>query len=367
MTLNISNQPSAARAPDVHPEFTRRCAQLGVPCWKLDLASGALIEPEEPAALGPFLHAPGVRTMIQSAANAMAQADAPAVATPFPGWTLVPFVQSDFGKRVGLTLALILSDSATESAQFNLACASASLNPCNVRPVLQSVVRPKGFDLNPTLTVLTWTWEDLLMSAQQRSMFLGTVGALIAATEAKDPYNYGHSERVSVMAVAMGRAMKLDEVTIENFRLGGLVHDVGKIGIPEAILTKRGRLSPGEITLVQRHPEIGHKILKDIPLLSEALPGVLHHHERFDGLGYPHGLAGENIPLIARVLALADTFDAMSSNRSYRMAMPREKVLDEMRTCAGTQFDAALVEVFLKLDFAGVEALLTQHKARQAA
>jgi HD-GYP domain-containing protein (c-di-GMP phosphodiesterase class II) len=297
----------------------------------------------------------------------MAQAEQLVPATPFPGWALAPFAQTSGEKRLSLSLVLVLSDAVADSVQFNMACTSAGLNPCNVRPVLQSVVRTRGFDLNQMLAVLTWTWDELVSIATQRSSFLETVRALTAAIEAKDPYTCGHAERVSLIAEMMGRAMKVDEQTIQNFKLGGLLHDVGKMGVPEAILTKHAKLSPSEITLVQRHPEIGYKVFKDVALLTQPLLGVLHHHERFDGMGYPHGLAGENIPLIARVLALCDTFDAMSSNRSYRLALPREKVFEEIRACAGTQFDPALVETFLALDFGVVDALLSQHSSRAAA
>src|SRR5207248_6747070 len=179
--------------------------------------------------------------------------------------------------------------------------------------------------------------ENLSRFAQQRALFLGTLGALTESIDAKDPYTCGHSERVGMLAAMMARSLNLNDRIAELYRIAGLVHDVGKIGVPESVLTKQGRLSPTEITAMQRHPEIGYRILKDIPLLKDALPGVLHHHERFDGFGYPHGLAGENIPYIARVLALADTFDAMSSTRSYRPAMGREQVLAEICRCAGTQ------------------------------
>ena len=141
---------------------------------------------------------------------------------------------------------------------------------------------------------------------------------------------------------------------------------MGKIGIAEAVLTNPGRLTADEFAQIKRHPEIGYGILKDIPHMTTALPGVLHHHERWDGKGYPHGLAGEAIPLIGRVLALADTFDAMSSTRSYRAATPREKVLEEIRRCAGTQFDPALVPMFVNLNFADFEqALFCAIKTRQ--
>jgi HD-GYP domain-containing protein (c-di-GMP phosphodiesterase class II) len=279
--------PTTFTPPDVHGEFARRCAQLGLACWKLDLVTGALIEPEEPAALAPFLHAPAVRTMVQANANAMAQAEQLVPATPFPGWALAPFAQTSGEKRLSLSLVLVLSDAVADSVQFNMACTSAGLNPCNVRPVLQSVVRTRGFDLNQMLAVLTWTWDELVSIATQRSSFLETVRALTAAIEAKDPYTCGHAERVSLIAEMMGRAMKVDEQTIQNFKLGGLLHDVGKMGVPEAILTKHAKLSPSEITLVQRHPEIGYKVFKDVALLTQPLLGVLHHHERFDGMGFP--------------------------------------------------------------------------------
>jgi HD-GYP domain-containing protein (c-di-GMP phosphodiesterase class II) len=344
----------------------RRCAQLGLPCWKLDLAGGALIEPEEPAALSPFLHAPVVRSMIQSAASTMSQSDQPSPVSPFPGWMLVGFVHVEPPRRT-LIITLILSDSAGESTQFNLACASARLDPCNVRPVLQSVIRPKGFDPAPTLAILNWTWSDLLAASQRRAQWIATVAALTGAIDTKDPYSAGHSQRVGCLSAMLARALKLDDVTTETFRLAGHVHDVGKIAIPEAILTKQGRLSPAEITLMQRHPEVGYNILKDIPLLSPALPGVLHHHERFDGMGYPHGLVGENIPLVARVVALGDCYAAMTCTRSYRPAVPRETALEEIRTCSGTQFDPALVELFLSLDFSQLDALAIPAASRQAA
>jgi HD-GYP domain-containing protein (c-di-GMP phosphodiesterase class II) len=136
---------------------------------------------------------------------------------------------------------------------------------------------------------------------------------------------------------------------------------VGKIGVPEAVLTKAGRLTDAEFEHIKRHPEMGHIILRDIPQLADVLPGVLHHHERWDGAGYPHRLTGEHIPLLARVIALADTFDAMSSNRSYRPAMPRERVLAEVARCAGTQFDPALSPLFLRIDLAEYDRMVARH------
>jgi HD-GYP domain-containing protein (c-di-GMP phosphodiesterase class II) len=156
--------------------------------------------------------------------------------------------------------------------------------------------------------------------------------------------------------------MNLDRQLVEQYRIGGMVHDVGKIGVPEAVLCKPGRLTEDEFAQIKRHPEIGHRILKDIPALAGVLPGVLWHHERWDGGGYPHQLAGQKIPLIARVLALADTFDAMSSTRSYRPALPRKRVLEEIRAGAGTQFDPELVPLFVSLDFADFDLALESHR-----
>ena len=150
------------------------------------------------------------------------------------------------------------------------------------------------------------------------------------------------------MAAAAGQ----DPAVVERYRVAGLIHDVGKIGVPEAVLCKPGRLTEDEFRQIQRHPTIGTTILQDVPALADVMAGVLHHHERFDGRGYPAGLAGADIPLVARTLALADTFDAMSSNRSYRAALPRAQVLAEIGKCAGAQFDPELAATFVTLDFA---------------
>jgi len=136
---------------------------------------------------------------------------------------------------------------------------------------------------------------------------------------------------------------------------------VGKIGVPEAVLCKPGRLTDQEFALIKLHPEIGHRILRDIPQLQDILPGVLHHHERWDGKGYPHGLKGEDIPLSARLLGLADTFDAMSSTRAYRSALPRDVVLAEVQRSAGSQFDPELAKLMLGLDLTEYDRMVARH------
>ncbi|MDG1136763.1 MAG: HD domain-containing phosphohydrolase, partial [Phycisphaerales bacterium] len=138
---------------------------------------------------------------------------------------------------------------------------------------------------------------------------------------------------------------------------------IGKIGVSEHVLTKQGGLTNAEFDEIQKHPEIGAKILKDIPQMEDILGGVLHHHEKFAGGGYPHGIAGDAIPLVARMITLADTFDAMSSSRTYRNAMNRNAVLDEMKRVVGTQFDPELAEHFFNLDFSKWEQLMVEHQA----
>jgi HD-GYP domain-containing protein (c-di-GMP phosphodiesterase class II) len=139
---------------------------------------------------------------------------------------------------------------------------------------------------------------------------------------------------------------------------------VGKIGVPEAVLCKPGKLTDDEFEKIKLHPQIGYDILKDIPSLRDILPGVLHHHERYDGRGYPHGLSGEDIPLMARIIGVADTFDAMSSNRAYRAKMSRDVVLAEIARCAGTQFDPNLANAFLTLDLSEYDRMVANHAAQ---
>ncbi|MDX2118340.1 MAG: HD-GYP domain-containing protein [Planctomycetota bacterium] len=196
---------------------------------------------------------------------------------------------------------------------------------------------------------------------EQRQLFMGTVRALTATIDAKDRYTRGHSERVAHLAQRLAVALGMPLETADRYRLAGVVHDVGKIGVPEAVICKQGRLTDEEFAYIKKHPEIGYHILKDLVPLRDVLPGVLHHHERYDGKGYPHGLAGEEIPMIARVLAVADTFDAMSSTRSYRPALPRERVLAEFEKCAGTQFDPQVAKAMLTIDLTEYDRLVAEH------
>jgi HD-GYP domain-containing protein (c-di-GMP phosphodiesterase class II) len=205
--------------------------------------------------------------------------------------------------------------------------------------------------------------HNLALYDDLNAMFLGTLEALSAAIDAKDRYTCGHSERVAHLTQQLARAVGLGEDAVERAHIAGIVHDVGKIGVPESVLLKPGKLNDEEFAWIRKHPEIGHRILKDIPQLDDILPGVLHHHERYDGRGYPAGLAGTDIPYIARLITLADSFDAMSSTRTYRTGMSRDEVLAEVARCAGTQFDPELAPIFVKLDFAEYDRLVAEHQA----
>ncbi|PJC72270.1 MAG: two-component system response regulator [Syntrophobacterales bacterium CG_4_8_14_3_um_filter_58_8] len=177
--------------------------------------------------------------------------------------------------------------------------------------------------------------------------YLDTLEVLISVIEAKDSYTRGHSEGVSKYAFAIAKEMKLSSGEMERIRAAGLLHDIGKIAIDKQILLKNGPLTDEERKVVQTHCECGVKILKPATFLGEILPIVHQHHERFDGKGYPQGLKGDEIDQGARILAVADSFEAMTSARSYRSAMPFEEAVDEIRRHAGTQFDLEVVDAFL--------------------
>jgi putative nucleotidyltransferase with HDIG domain len=192
---------------------------------------------------------------------------------------------------------------------------------------------------------------------------VGSLARLSAAIEARDPYARGHSSRVTVFAQAMARRMGLDKERVSTLRLGALLHDVGKLAVPSSVLLKRGPLTEAEFGQMRRHPAAGARMLETLGA-PPILPVVLHHHERWDGAGYPTGRQAEQIPLEARVLCIADSFDAMTSTRPYRAPRRPDEALDELERCAGTQFDPELVDAFAKAwAEAGLGALVWQHAA----
>jgi putative nucleotidyltransferase with HDIG domain len=198
------------------------------------------------------------------------------------------------------------------------------------------------------LDALTRTFNELMASvadaeAQTDAAYTGAIRGLAAALDARDPYTAGHSERVSVLSVAIGRTLGLPPGALEVLRLGALLHDIGKIGVPDEILRKPAALTDAEYDAIKQHPVLGARILRNVPFLSPHLPIVELHHERPDGRGYPFGLAGEDIPVAARIVHVADAYDAMTSARAYRRARPSGEALRELWRCAGTEFHAEIV------------------------
>lgn len=181
---------------------------------------------------------------------------------------------------------------------------------------------------------------------KQTDLFSSSVRALTSAIDAKDRYTSGHSDRVARVSVCLGEQLGLSQDELDTLYLGGLLHDIGKIGIDDHVLNKPGTLTDDEFEHIKQHPQFGYDILKSVRQLDEILPVVLHHHESWDGRGYPHGLKGSETPFLARIVAVADAFDAMGSDRPYRKGMPEEKLDRILRDGAGKQWDAEVIEAF---------------------
>lgn len=190
---------------------------------------------------------------------------------------------------------------------------------------------------------LSDTYEKL------ESAYLESIQTLRYTVEAKDTYTRGHSDRVSEYSVLIGKYLGLPEADLNTLRIGGLFHDIGKIGIPDSILLKESKLTDDEYSQIKNHPSIGAHILCNAEVFQDIIPIVKHHHERFDGTGYPGKLKGNDIPYLARIAAVADTFDAMTSRRTYRDPLSLDVVKAEIERCSGTQFDPEIAKVFLDI------------------
>ena len=189
-----------------------------------------------------------------------------------------------------------------------------------------------------------------------KDLFYNTLKAISSALDSKDPYTHGHSMRVTMYSLILARKLNLDDKMLEEIETAGLLHDIGKIGIPQNILCKPGKLTDEEFAIMKSHPEKGEKILTGIKKLAIISNWLKTHHERWDGHGYPLGLKGEEIPFSSRIIALADTYDAMTSTRSYRKALTHEIAISEIEKCAGTQFDPNLAKMFVEVQNEILEA-----------
>lgn len=207
-------------------------------------------------------------------------------------------------------------------------------------------------DLGTSFNLMTNQVErfigDLQRAAEEnRELFVGTVKSLAAAIDGKDPYTRGHSERVSRFSVAIAQRLGLSDEEVEKIRISALLHDVGKIGIDDKILKKPAALTDEEFEIMKKHPQKGFKIMSHIPAMKEFLPGMYMHHEMINGRGYPQGLKGEDIPLMARIVSVADTFDAMTTDRPYQQAMKFEDAIARIESFVGTRYDALVVNAFV--------------------
>jgi putative nucleotidyltransferase with HDIG domain len=256
-----------------------------------------------------------------------------------------PAIENDFGHAYGaagnirnLIAVPLVSDERTIGVLMGFNKRSGDFNSVDVK-----LISSLG-----TQTAVFLEYSRLY--ADMKDLLMGVLHAMTASIDAKDPYTCGHSQRVAIISKRLAEACGLSAEHAQRIYLAGLLHDVGKIGVPESVLRKPGRLTDEEYDSVKRHPAIGARILGGIRQLEDVVEGIVTHHERLDGRGYPRGLKGDQVPLEGRILGLADSFDAMTSDRTYRRAMSLTAVTDEIKRNAGTQLDAVLVDKLLSMD-----------------
>ena len=263
-----------------------------------------------------------------------------------PGCWVLPAGQkmrSD-GVSQGLVVA-ITNDALGANGSLNALCQSANADFELTRDLLQQEPAIARQEI-PRLCAMV----SLVRPAALRiASAVPTVEALLRAVETADQSIRGHSERTSNLASRLAHACHLSSTEQETARVAGLLHDVGKMGIPTEILQKRGALTQEERALVNMHPEMGKKIVSGLGGLERTVPAVLWHHERWDGAGYPHGISGEEIPVLARIMSVVDSFDAMRRNRPYRISMSIQSALQEIHECAGGQFDPKIANTFVEM------------------
>jgi putative nucleotidyltransferase with HDIG domain len=246
-------------------------------------------------------------------------------------------------------------DGRTEFKTRNLICVPVKVKE-KVIGVLEAINKQDGVDFDQEDLALFASLADQVAIAldnarlyqEQEEMFFQTAESLADAIEKRDPYTGGHTQRVTLYSMAIARYLPLKSVEKKWLKIAAVLHDIGKIGIEDQILKKPGQLSPEEYDVIKHHTDLGAEIIDHIRQLKEIVPGVKYHHEQINGRGYPNGLTGEDIPLIAKIVSVSDTYDAMTTDRPYRHALTKRAALRELKRCSGTQFDRKVVEAFMK-------------------
>lgn len=248
------------------------------------------------------------------------------------------------GFRYVLSIPIVFKDTAPGAITVAYKKPKISTEEWDIFSLLRSIGMEIGVALNNAMLF------EQVESAKKdlEGLLISTITSLVSAIDAKSPWTKGHSERVTNFALEIAREMGLKDEDLEHLKLCGLLHDIGKIGIYDGVLDKPGKLTDEEFELIKKHPVMSMEILNPIKQLSTIIPGILHHHERYDGKGYPEGISGDDIPLCARILCVADSFDAMTAERPYKPPRGIEDAKLELKRCSGTQFDPKVVEAFLK-------------------
>lgn len=323
----------------------------------LTAVPGALLGPAEhpPHGVRRLWHAAQLALAVRAAAEVPALLGGPGRTPDFP-YALLPALAT----ALVLCLALTVLDGAVRATAERLPARTSggallrSLAPHTVHglaALMMAVLWRSPYGPPASLFVLLPMYISSWVFAQyhrERAAHRATIRALVQAVDIKDQYTRGHSERVGQASAMIAGELGMAGDRLEALRFAGILHDVGKLGVPTRLLRKDGPLTPDERRVIELHPEYGHEMVRGIGFLGEARAAILHHHERLDGSGYPYGLSGRQIPEFARVVAIADAFDAMTSTRSYRRARPVDAALRELLRCAGTQFDPLMVQAFVR-------------------
>jgi len=260
---------------------------------------------------------------------------------------------SEWARRCPGTAGIVMSANAeldTAVQAFKIGAFDYITKPINFGVLLITIEKAlRKKDLERQLADYRTNLEQKVKEQTDviNSNYVRFIDSLIRTLEAKDFYTRGHSQRVTRISVAIAEELGMAGQELENLYRASVLHDLGKIGVKEAILNKPGRLTEEEFLEIFRHPEKAVEILEPIDYYKPLFPAILHHHEKFDGTGYPKHLAGKDIPFASRIMAIADTFDAMTSTRAYRKALPVSDAITEIRRCSGTQFDPDIVPAFI--------------------